>query len=152
MKRARCAKPTASIFPGDTWRSLLPYHQPDPLGRTWQEAAQSLQQKKSGMYLLGTFMNEQFPVNERNDIDFFTDVTPEERLAPVFVDVRPATVVCGHSHLQFERVVGATRIVNAGSVGMAYEDEPGAYWALLGPRIELRRSRFAPAPLAEAFA
>jgi multiple sugar transport system substrate-binding protein len=56
----------------DTWRSLLPYHQPDPLGRTWQEAAQSLQQKKTGMFLLGTFMNEQFPENEREDIDFFT--------------------------------------------------------------------------------
>jgi multiple sugar transport system substrate-binding protein len=56
----------------DTWRSLLPYHQPDALGRTWQEAAQSLQQKKTGMFLLGTFMNEQFPENEREDIDFFT--------------------------------------------------------------------------------
>ncbi len=56
----------------DTWRSLLPYHQPDALGRTWQEAAQSLQQKKSGMFLLGTFMNEQFPEDERDDLDFFT--------------------------------------------------------------------------------
>jgi multiple sugar transport system substrate-binding protein len=56
----------------DTWRGLLPYHQPDALGRTWQEAAQSLQQKKTGMFLLGTFMNEQFPENEREDIDFFT--------------------------------------------------------------------------------
>jgi multiple sugar transport system substrate-binding protein len=56
----------------ETWASLLPYHQPDALGRTWQEAAQSLQQRKSGMFLLGTFMNEQFPENERTDIDFFT--------------------------------------------------------------------------------
>jgi multiple sugar transport system substrate-binding protein len=56
----------------DTWRGLLPYHQPDALGRTWQEAAQSLQQKKTGMFLLGTFMSEQFPENERDDIDFFT--------------------------------------------------------------------------------
>jgi multiple sugar transport system substrate-binding protein len=56
----------------DTWRGLLPYHQPDALGRTWQEAAQSLQQRKTGMFLLGTFMNEQFPVEEREDIDFFT--------------------------------------------------------------------------------
>jgi multiple sugar transport system substrate-binding protein len=56
----------------DTWRGLLPYHQTDALGRTWQEAAQSLQQKKSGMYLLGTFLNEQFPEDEREDIDLFT--------------------------------------------------------------------------------
>ena len=47
----------------DTWKSLLPFHQSDALGRTWQEAAQSLQQKKSGMYLLGTFVNEQFPAD-----------------------------------------------------------------------------------------
>ncbi len=56
----------------DMWRSLLPYHQSDPLGRTWQEAAQALQKRQAGMYLLGTFMNEQFPENERGDIDFFT--------------------------------------------------------------------------------
>ena len=56
----------------DLWKSLLPYHQPDALGRTWQEAAQSLQQKKSGMFLLGTFLNEQFPEKEREDLDFFT--------------------------------------------------------------------------------
>ena len=56
----------------DTWRLLLPYHQENALGRTWQEAAQILQQKKSGMYLLGTFLNEQFPEKEREDIDFFT--------------------------------------------------------------------------------
>ncbi|HLL62533.1 MAG TPA: ABC transporter substrate-binding protein [Propionibacteriaceae bacterium] len=61
---------TKKVF--DTWRMLLPYHQPDALGRTWQEAAQSLQQKKSGMFLLGTFMNEQFPEAEREDLDFFT--------------------------------------------------------------------------------
>ena len=61
---------TKKVF--DTWRMLLPYHQTNPLGRTWQEAAQTLQQKKAGMYLLGTFMNEQFPEKERNDLDFFT--------------------------------------------------------------------------------
>jgi predicted phosphodiesterase len=85
----------------------------------------------------------------RNDVDFFTDATPEKLLAPVFSDVRAATVVCGHSHLQFDRAVAAKRVVNAGSVGMAYENEPGAYWALLGPDVELRRSPFEAAPVAE---
>ncbi|MGK5739225.1 ABC transporter substrate-binding protein [Micromonospora sp. URMC 103] len=56
----------------DTWAGLLPLHQPDALGRTWQEAAQSLQQKKSGMYLLGLFVAQQFSADEQNDIDFFT--------------------------------------------------------------------------------
>ncbi|MEU5567831.1 ABC transporter substrate-binding protein [Micromonospora musae] len=56
----------------DTWAGLLPLHQPDALGRTWQEAAQSLQQKKSGMYLLGLFVAQQFNADEQDDIDFFT--------------------------------------------------------------------------------
>ncbi|MCM0673963.1 ABC transporter substrate-binding protein [Micromonospora phytophila] len=56
----------------DTWRGLLPLHQPDSLGRTWQEAAQSLQQKKSGMYLLGLFVAQQFSNEEQSDLDFFT--------------------------------------------------------------------------------
>ncbi len=55
-----------------TWAGLLPYHQADPLGRTWQEAAQSLQQKKSGMYLLGLFVGQQFSAAEQSDLDFFT--------------------------------------------------------------------------------
>ncbi|MFD1535899.1 ABC transporter substrate-binding protein [Nonomuraea guangzhouensis] len=56
----------------DTWRGLMEYHQPAALGRTWEEAGQSLQQKKTGMYLLGMFVAQQFPENERDDIDFFT--------------------------------------------------------------------------------
>jgi multiple sugar transport system substrate-binding protein len=56
----------------DTWKSLLPYHQSGSLGRTWQEAAQTLQQKKAGMYLLGLFVAQQFTAAEQSDIDFFT--------------------------------------------------------------------------------
>ncbi|MEO5853194.1 MAG: ABC transporter substrate-binding protein, partial [Nocardioides sp.] len=55
----------------DTWRGLLPYHQPDPLGRTWQEAATSLGNDESGMYLLGTFVVDAIPDLE-DDLDFFT--------------------------------------------------------------------------------
>ncbi len=53
----------------DVWTELLPLHQSDSLGRTWQEAAQSLQQKKSGMYLLGSFVAQQ--VDNGKDLDFF---------------------------------------------------------------------------------
>jgi len=57
----------------DTWKGLLPLHQTDSLGRTWQEAAQSLQQKKSGMYVLGAFVAQQFTKGaEQDDLDFFT--------------------------------------------------------------------------------
>ncbi len=55
----------------DTWKSLLPYHQKDPLGRTWQEAATSLSKGDAGMYLLGTFVVDAIPDDEE-DLDFFT--------------------------------------------------------------------------------
>jgi len=66
----------------------------------------------------------------RNDVDIFTERTPGERLAPLFDGLDASTVVCGHTHTQFERVVAGVRVVNAGSVGMPYEEEPGAYWLL----------------------
>jgi hypothetical protein len=43
--------------------------------------------------------------------------------------------------MQFDRIVGTTRIVNAGSVGMPF-GQPGAYWLLLGPGVELRRTSY----------
>jgi putative phosphoesterase len=66
----------------------------------------------------------------RNDLDIFTERTPEERIAFLFDGLDVPTVVCGHTHMQFERAIGGVRVVNAGSVGMPYEDEPGAYWLL----------------------
>ena len=55
----------------DTWKGLLEVHQPGSLGRTWQEAAQSLQKKQTGMYLLGMFVGQQFPKEQQADLDFF---------------------------------------------------------------------------------
>ena len=60
---------TKQVF--DAWRGLLPYHQPDALGRTWQEAAASMDKGESGMYMLGTFVVDALP-NSVDDIDFFT--------------------------------------------------------------------------------
>ncbi|MBB5807491.1 multiple sugar transport system substrate-binding protein [Saccharothrix ecbatanensis] len=62
----------------DTWKRLLPFHQENALGREWQEAAQSLQQGKSGMFLLGTFVAQQFKGKEE-DLDFFPypEINPE---------------------------------------------------------------------------
>jgi predicted phosphodiesterase len=77
----------------------------------------------------------------RNDTEIFTRLTPEGRLLPVFEGVTAAVVVCGHTHMQFERTVGSIRVVNAGSVGMPF-GAPGAYWLLLGPGVRLRRTPY----------
>ncbi|WP_309114926.1 ABC transporter substrate-binding protein [Saccharothrix sp.] len=55
----------------DTWKRLLPFHQENALGREWQEAAQSLGQGKAGMYLLGSFLAQQFKGPDLDDLDFF---------------------------------------------------------------------------------
>jgi hypothetical protein len=54
------------------------------------------------------------------------------------------TIVHGHTHLQFDRLVAGRRSINPGSVGLPYhEGEPGtAYWAHLGPDVSLRSSRY----------
>jgi multiple sugar transport system substrate-binding protein len=55
-----------------TWTTLLPFHQENPNGRTWQEAATSLENKEAGMFFLGTFVaqNSTDPVY-LDDLDFF---------------------------------------------------------------------------------
>ena len=55
--------------------------------------------------------------------------------------VTEATVVMGHTHMPFDRLVGGRRAVNPGSVGMSY-GVPGACWALLGPGITLRSTAY----------
>jgi len=77
----------------------------------------------------------------RNDTDIFTRLTPEDRLLSIFQDLNVPLVICGHTHMQFDRTIGSVRVVNAGSVGMPY-GEPGAYWLLLGPTIQLRHTTY----------
>ena len=78
----------------------------------------------------------------RNDVDVFTERTPEERIAPQFADLGVELVVCGHTHLHFVRPIADVTVANAGSVGMSYEDTPGAYWLELGPGVAPRFTPF----------
>jgi putative phosphoesterase len=73
----------------------------------------------------------------RDEDEYFTRLTPVDQLLPLFEGLGVSLVVCGHTHMQFDRMIGRTRVVNAGSVGMPF-GQPGAYWLLLGPGIELR--------------
>ncbi|MGD8330408.1 MAG: metallophosphoesterase family protein [Acidobacteriota bacterium] len=76
----------------------------------------------------------------RNDTEIFTRETPDERLLGAF-ESAPGVVVCGHTHMQFDRSVGDRRVINAGSVGMPF-GEPGAYWLLLGPDVALHHTDY----------
>lgn len=77
----------------------------------------------------------------RDDNEIFTARTAEERLLLVFQGTSAEIVVCGHTHMQFDRVVGNMRVVNAGSIGMPF-GEPGADWLLVGPGVELRHTNY----------
>ena len=78
----------------------------------------------------------------RSDEESITRVTSDERLAEIVGGVEEATIVCGHTHQQFDRRIGDKRVVNAGSVGIPYEGRPAAYWLLLGPDVEHRSTDY----------
>jgi len=77
----------------------------------------------------------------RSETEIFTRLTSEERLLPLFEGLQVSVVVCGHTHMQFDRMIGRTRVVNAGSVGEPF-GAPGAYWVLLGPDVQLRHTPY----------
>ena len=73
----------------------------------------------------------------RSDTQIFLRTTAEEPLLPIFDAARAPVIICGHTHMQFDRTIGKTRVANAGSVGMSFQGR-GAYWLLLGKNIEFR--------------
>jgi putative phosphoesterase len=102
---------------------------------------------------------ESLPLTQRLDVDglgdtifchatphddetIVTPLTPDKRLADILEGVDVDVVVAGHTHIQQDRTVGGIRWINAGSVGLPYEGDIKAFWALLGPDVELRRTPF----------
>jgi predicted phosphodiesterase len=70
------------------------------------------------------------------DDPIFTRITPDPEVVELIGDMEADVLVSGHTHVQVDRrLSNGLRVVNAGSVGMPYEGQPGAYWALLGPEV-----------------
>ena len=77
----------------------------------------------------------------RDDMPMTTVFTPDALIEERFAGCAERTFVIGHTHHQFDRRVGDLRVVNAGSVGMPYEDDVAAFWALVvDGEPELRRT------------
>jgi len=85
----------------------------------------------------------------RSETEIVLKTTPVEKLLPLYEGLGVALVVCGHTHMQYDRMVGNTRIVNSGSVG-APIGNTGAFWTLLGPEVQLRRTDYDVAKTAES--
>ena len=95
--------------------------------------------------------------NPQDDITVFTERTPDERVLEVLGNFSAAStspssgsggtsgqaelIICGHTHMQFDRTVEGTRIINAGSVGMPF-GATGAHWLLLDSDIHFKRTEY----------
>ena len=77
-----------------------------------------------------------------DDEEILTRVTPEAEVAAALAGKEERVVAGGHTHVQFDRTAQGWRYINAGSVGRPYEGRPGAYWALLGPDVQLLRTDY----------
>lgn len=78
----------------------------------------------------------------RSDEECVTPETPEERVSEFMAGVEERVIVTAHTHLQFDRQIAGIRSINPGSVGMPYQGRPGAFWALLGPYVDLRETEY----------
>jgi len=74
--------------------------------------------------------------------ELVTEETPESRLAQLLDGMEEGTLVTGHSHVSYERHALGKRLLNPGSIGRPYEGRRGAYWALLGPGVDFRRTEY----------
>src|SRR5881397_497327 len=74
----------------------------------------------------------------RSDEEIVTPETSDELLEEMLAGVDERLVVGGHTHMQQRR----GRYVNPGSVGMPYEGEVAAFWAIIGEDAEFRRTAF----------
>ena len=76
----------------------------------------------------------------RSDLEVLTPDTPDDRLREALATADANVVVCGHTHSQWIRELDGITVANAGSVGLPYEDRPGAYWALVAHGVHHRRT------------
>lgn len=83
----------------------------------------------------------------RSDEEMLLRTASDERLAMILENVEADIVVCGHTHMQFDRRFRDKRLVNAGSVGLPY-GASGAHWVELGPDVRHRRAAYDPSLLA----
>jgi predicted phosphodiesterase len=88
----------------------------------------------------------------RNDEEVVTPATSDEEIAEIVAGVEQRAVVVGHTHMQQDRQIGSVRWVNAGSVGLPYEGELAAFWALVDDgEVELRKTPLELDEVADAF-
>jgi predicted phosphodiesterase len=74
----------------------------------------------------------------RSDETVLTDASPAERFDEALAGINDRLVIAGHAHMQFKR----GRFADAGSVGMPYEDDVAAFWAIVSDDVHFQRTSF----------
>jgi predicted phosphodiesterase len=138
--RLRLDAGTARIDPDDVWSSRTHWAAGvlDQARLDWMGALPPLASVDVGGLGDVLFCH----ASPRSDEEIVTPLSPEARIRPMLAGVSQRTVVLGHTHVQFDREVAGRRLVNAGSIGMPYQGDAAAFWALLGPGVELRRTTY----------
>lgn len=77
----------------------------------------------------------------RSDTEAIRFDTPEEEVLEMVQGVKENIIVCGHTHIQFNRFIGNKRIINAGSVGLQSRAK-GACWLLLDKKAYLKVTEY----------
>ena len=121
---ARVIRGNADRDPDDWLRSQLPH---DELA--W------LAELPDSVTVDGVFYCHATP---RSDEEIVTPETPDGVLEEMLAGVDARLVVGGHTHMQQRR----GGYVNAGSVGMPYEGDVAAFWAVIDSDVEFRRTGF----------
>jgi predicted phosphodiesterase len=87
----------------------------------------------------------------RSDEEGLTMQTGASEFQQMKLDPRIAILACGHTHIPMDRQEGQLRVVNAGSVGIPFDGDPRASYALIGIepaerggsiQVEIRRVRY----------
>jgi predicted phosphodiesterase len=138
--RLRLDAGAARVDPDDVWSSRTHWAagQLDPDALDWMGALPPLASVEVDGLGDVLFCH----ATPRSDEEIVTPLSPESRIAPMLASVAQRTVVLGHTHVQFDSQVAGRRLVNPGSIGLPYEGRAAAFWALLGPDVELRSTSY----------
>ena len=95
----------------------------------------------------------------RSDEEGLTVETASNELKEMSIEPQITVLACGHTHIPMDRSIGNLRVVNAGSVGLPFDGDPRACYAIIststngnGPiQVQLRRVAYDVEKVVERF-
>lgn len=135
--------PESADIPVDAIRDAALFVQ-DAIGKQWVKELAELPDVLDGVPHAGAEMTVFCHASPESDMIGFTDQPADTDGDAAESPHEANTIVCGHTHVQFIREVGVIEVVNPGSVGMPFDGDTRAAYALLRPdgSFDLRRVEY----------